>query len=78
MTTRVRFCVSYDPLKLDFIAYKMDIVSIRKRIADTAVVMMLHVHAIVVAPVLIAMFTRCLSGTYPLVAHTPGTEVRSY
>ena len=25
MTTRVRFCLSYDPLKLDFIAFKWPI-----------------------------------------------------
>ena len=38
MTTSVRFCISYDPLKLDFIAYKMNIISIRKCIVDTDVV----------------------------------------
>ena len=37
MTTSVRFCFSYDPLKLDFIAFKMDNISSRKRIADTDV-----------------------------------------
>ena len=34
MTTRVKFCLSCDPLKLDFIAFKMDNMSTRKRIAD--------------------------------------------
>ena len=38
MTTRVRFCLSYDPLKWDFIAFKMNKISIRKRIIDTDVV----------------------------------------
>ena len=34
MTTSVKFCLSYDPLTLDFIAFKMENFSIRKRIAD--------------------------------------------
>ena len=38
MTTSVRFCLSYDPLKLDFIAFKMSCISIRKCIVDTDVV----------------------------------------
>ena len=42
MTTSVRFCLSYTegfgPLKWDFVAFKMNIISIRKRIADTDVV----------------------------------------
>ena len=38
MTTSVRFCLSYDPLKLDFIAFKVDDISRRKRIDDTDVV----------------------------------------
>ena len=29
MTTRVRFSLSYDPLKRDFIAFKMSFISIR-------------------------------------------------
>ena len=39
-STSVRFCLSYIyyPLKWDFIAFKMNIVSIRKRIVDTDVV----------------------------------------
>ena len=32
ITTSVRFCLSYDPLKRDFIAFKVTIISIRKRI----------------------------------------------
>ena len=36
MTTSVRFCLSYDPLELDFIAFKiLDNISSRKRIVDT-------------------------------------------
>ena len=35
MTTSVRFCLSYGPIKWDFIAFKMNITSIRKRIVDT-------------------------------------------
>ena len=38
MTTSVRFCLSHDPLNLDFIAFKMSIISTRKCIADTDVV----------------------------------------
>ena len=36
--TSVRFCLSYDHLKWDFIAFKMNIISLRKRIVDTDVV----------------------------------------
>ena len=38
MTTSVRFCLSYDPIKRDFIAFKMDFISIRKHIVDMDVV----------------------------------------
>ena len=38
ITTSVRFCLSYDPLKWDFIAFKMGNSSRRKRIVDTDVV----------------------------------------
>ena len=38
MTTSVRFCLSYDPLKWDFIAFKMHIISVRKCIIDTDVI----------------------------------------
>ena len=34
----VRFCLSYDPLKWDFITFKMGNISRRKRIVDTDVV----------------------------------------
>ena len=34
----VRFCLSYDPLKWDFIALKMSIISMWKRIVDMDVV----------------------------------------
>ena len=37
MTTSVRFCESYDPLKWDVIAFKMNIL-LRKRIVDMNVV----------------------------------------
>ena len=38
MTMKVRFCLSYDPLKWDFITFKMNSISIRKCIADMDVV----------------------------------------
>ena len=38
MITSVRFCLSYEPFKWDFIAFKMDIISLRKHIVDTNVV----------------------------------------
>ena len=38
MTTSVRFCLSYDPLRWNFIALKMNRISKSKRIADTDVV----------------------------------------
>ena len=38
MTTSVRFCLSYDPFKWDFVVFKMNNISIRKRIADMDVV----------------------------------------
>ena len=38
MTSSVRFCLSYDRLKLDFIAFKMDNISTGKRIVDNDVV----------------------------------------
>ena len=34
----VRFCLSDDPLKLDFITFKIDNISRRKRIVDTDLV----------------------------------------
>ena len=37
-TTRVRFFLSYDPLKWDLIAFKMIIIFYKKRILDTNVV----------------------------------------
>ena len=41
MTTSVRFCLSYDPFKLDFIAFKVD----RKCMVDMDVAMTLLVPA---------------------------------
>ena len=38
MTTSVRFCLSHNPLNWDFIAFKMQINLIRKRIVDMDVV----------------------------------------
>ena len=34
MTTSVRFCLSYDPLKQVSVGFKVNIISIRKRIVD--------------------------------------------
>ena len=45
MITSVRFCLSYDPLKGNFIVFKMNIMSIRKRIVDTDVLITLRVRA---------------------------------
>ena len=38
MTTSVRFCLSYDPLKVYFIVFRMDNILMRKRIVDMDVV----------------------------------------
>ena len=38
MTISVRFCLSYDPIKWDFITFKMNITSKQKRIVNTDVV----------------------------------------
>ena len=38
MTTSVRFCLSNNSLGWNFIAFKMNNISVRKRIGDTAVV----------------------------------------
>ena len=38
MTTSVRFCLSNDPLNVYFIAFRMNNILMRKRIADTDVV----------------------------------------
>ena len=45
MTGRVRFFLSFDPLKWDFIAFKTIIISIRKHIADTDAVNDVNVFA---------------------------------
>ena len=37
MATSVRFCLSYDPLKWDFIAFQMNIILIGNHIADTVI-----------------------------------------
>ena len=42
MTTRVRFCLLYDSLKWDFIAFKINIFSIRKRILDMSLTFRVH------------------------------------
>ena len=56
MTTSVRFCLSYDPLKRDFIAFKMKIISIRKRIVETDVVSdVTHSRQSVITPVAIRL-----------------------
>ena len=38
MITSVRFYLSYDPFKRDFIAFKMNIISIQKSVVDTGFV----------------------------------------
>ena len=38
MTKSVKFCLSHDLLNWDFIAFKINIISIRERIVDTDVV----------------------------------------
>ena len=38
MTMSVRFCLLHDPLKLDFIAFRMNNILKRKHIVDTDVV----------------------------------------
>ena len=38
MAINVKFLLSYDPLKWDFIGFKMNIILIRKHIADMIVV----------------------------------------
>ena len=38
MTTRIRFCISFDHLKWDFIAFKMNVISMRKRTVEEDVV----------------------------------------
>ena len=60
----VRFCLSYDPLKWDFMAFKMNIISIRKYIADTDVVNdVTFLHRSFIPYVILRLFmTRC----YPL------------
>ena len=45
MTGRVRFFLSFDPLKWDFIVFKMNIISIRKHIADRDAVNDVNVFA---------------------------------
>ena len=37
MTTSVRFCLSYDCLKWDFIAFKVDIISIENNVVTDGV-----------------------------------------
>ena len=47
MTTSVRFYLSYDPLKWDFIAFKMIIISIRCALLTSALSMTSRLRAIV-------------------------------
>ena len=37
MSTSVRFCLPYDPIKWDFIGLKMNIILIKKHIDDTII-----------------------------------------
>ena len=61
MIISVRFCLSYDPLKWDFMAFKMNIISIRKYIADTDVVNdVTFLYRSVIPCVVLRLFmTRC-------------------
>ena len=45
MTTSVRFCLSYDPSKCDFIAFKMNIISIGNALLTQTLSMTLRVRA---------------------------------
>ena len=45
MTTSVKFCLSHDPLKWDFISFKVIITPIRQRIADRTLSMTLCIRA---------------------------------
>ena len=53
MSTSVRFCLSYDPLKLDFIAFKMDHISEENALLTRALSVMLRVRASVITRVVI-------------------------
>ena len=45
MTTSVRFYLSYDPLKLDFVDFKMNIISRKKALLIRTLSMTLRVRA---------------------------------
>ena len=45
MATSVRFCLSYDPVKPDFIAFKMRFISIRNALLTRTLSMTLPVRA---------------------------------
>ena len=53
MTTSVRLCLSYDPLKLDFIAFQMDNVSEENALLTRTLSVMLRVRASVITRVVI-------------------------
>ena len=38
LITSVRFCILFDPIECEFIAFKMNIISTRKHIVDTDIV----------------------------------------
>ena len=59
MTTNVKFCLSYDPLKLDFIALKMDNISEEKAFLTQIMSMKLHVRT----KVLLHMWSYNIYGT---------------
>ena len=44
MTTSIKFCLSYDPIKCDFVAFKLSIISVSKRLLTQSLSIMLHVH----------------------------------
>ena len=56
MVTSVRFCLSYAPLKHDFITFKMNFISIRKCIVDTDVVIDMYAQKVI-----IITFCTCMS-----------------
>ena len=61
MTTSVRFCSLYDTLKYDFIAFKMNIISLRNALLTRTLLMTLRVHAKVLLRVWSYVYDMTLS-----------------
>ena len=62
MTIRVRFCLSFDPLKRGSIAFKLNISSMSKPIADTDVLNdVTHTRQSVIIRVVIRFYDMALS-----------------